>query len=610
MTTDDLVSIIIPSRNEIFLHKTLQDILKKAKGNIEIIAILDGYYPPSEELIQDDRLIYLHFGTSHGMREAINGAAAIARGKYLLKCDGHVLFDEGFDVKLMAGVPEYHSRVVNDNPYIAEIYADNWIVIPRRKRLDAEAWKVQDVGKPDVDYEFLSSPADAGVKGNIWTERILERLGKPEYDIDENMTFQGSCWFMTKNHYINRLGGMSEQGYGTFVREAQEIGLKTWLGGGKVFINKKTWYAHLHKGKTYGRGYFLDKYKMDAGNAYCDDFWFNNKWKDAKRDLAWLIEHFSPVPTWTPELIEQVRKKMKIYLQPDSYSRGIVRVADALMKYKPDNVELVLHAQDADFEIIHVTGRRDTVERRIAHLKAKGKPYAMIQYCLRSTKAPHTKDWLNLWKGARVVWSYYDLFKLLDDDRVCDLIDLNLKPVFNFYYQPLGVDPTIFYERETGHKDKTYTIAASSQHALSEGVRECVFATKEAGKRMFFLGHALRRGDDIVCRTKLTDDQVAEYFSDSKFVSGLRRTEGFEFPVIEGALCGARPIVFDRPEMKKWYSEFAIFINEGSREEVIAELVRIFSIPESFKMNEIEKEQIRKRFDWERIITNFWKQII
>lgn len=48
---------------------------------------------------------------------------------------------------------------------------------------------------------------------------------------------------------------------------------------------------------------------MDAGNAYCDDFWFNNKWKDAKRDLAWLIEHFSPVPTWTPELIEQVRKK-------------------------------------------------------------------------------------------------------------------------------------------------------------------------------------------------------------------------------------------------------------------------------------------------------------
>jgi hypothetical protein len=114
---------------------------------------------------------------------------------------------------------------------------------------------------------------------------------------------------MTKNHFDNFLHGLSEEGYGTFVREAQEISLKTWLGGGKVMTNKKTWYAHLHKGPIYGRMYYLDKSKIIAGNLYCDDYWFNNRWPEAKHDLAWLIERFMPVPSWTPELIEKVRKK-------------------------------------------------------------------------------------------------------------------------------------------------------------------------------------------------------------------------------------------------------------------------------------------------------------
>lgn len=301
---------------------------------------------------------------------------------------------------------------------------------------------------------------------------------------------------------------------------------------------------------------------------------------------------------------------MKVYLQPDSYSKGIVRVADALMQYRPNNVELVLHPQDADFEIIHVIGRRDAVERRIDRLRLKGKPYAMIQYCLRSTKAPHTRQWLSMWEHAKVVWSYYDLFKLISDDGGLDLVESNLHPPFEFYYAPLGVDSSVFKERNMFNPLPKYIIAASSQHALSEGVRECVFATKEVKKRMFFLGHNLRRGADIVCKTGMTDEKLSEYYSQSKFVSGLRRTEGFEFPVIEGALCGARPIVFDRPEMRKWYGEFAIFIKEGDRDEVIDELVRIFQIPDSFKVHEVEKELIRKRFNWEEIITNFWNKII
>ena len=114
---------------------------------------------------------------------------------------------------------------------------------------------------------------------------------------------------MKKTHYTDFLKGLSEEGYGPYIREGEEICLKTWLGGGRVMTNKKTWYAHLHKGKTYGRMYFLNKRHIVRGIAYCDDFWFNNRWSEAQHDLAWLIERFMPVPSWTAELIEKVRKK-------------------------------------------------------------------------------------------------------------------------------------------------------------------------------------------------------------------------------------------------------------------------------------------------------------
>jgi len=281
---NNLLSIIIPSRNEIFLKNTVEDLLDKSESNIEIIAVLDGYWPDPMPR-EDKRVVYLHRGKAMGMRAAINGAAQIAKGNFLMKCDAHCMFDYGYDIKLM-----------ND-------CEGNWVIIPRRKRLDAENWDIQDVGKPDVDYEYLSYPyanpkRDPGIHGTIWTSRAVERLNEPEYLVDENMSFQGSCWFTTKKHFLHRIGGLQEEGYGTFIGEPQEIGMRTWLGGGKVMVNKKTWYAHLHKGKKYGRGYFMSKTEVRRGNRYSVNYWMNNNWEDRIHDIEWLIERFWPVPTW------------------------------------------------------------------------------------------------------------------------------------------------------------------------------------------------------------------------------------------------------------------------------------------------------------------------
>lgn len=275
------VSILIPVCKEQFLNKTINDLLEKAKGDIEIIVSLDGYWP--EEIIDNPSVQYIHFSNRRGMRACINAGAAISTGQYLMKIDGHCMVDEGFDEKLKADCEE------------------NWVVIPRRYRLDPETWTQTELNKPPIDYEYLnwphSNPSEIGLHGNVWNDRTLERMDKPVYLIDDNMSFQGSCWFMTRKHW-DWLGGMSEVGYETFVQEAQEIGLKTWLGGGRVVTNKKTWYAHLHKGRKYGRGYFIDKREMRRGRDFSVDYWMNNRWEDRVHDLDWLIEKFSPVPTW------------------------------------------------------------------------------------------------------------------------------------------------------------------------------------------------------------------------------------------------------------------------------------------------------------------------
>ena len=136
--------------------------------------------------------------------------------------------------------------------------------------------------------------------GVEWYERQRQRSDS-KYDIDDTMSMQGSCWFMTKNHFDNFLHGLNEEGYGTFSQESQEIGNKTWLGGGCLKVNKKTWYAHLHKGKTYGRMYHVSQAyntEMINGTNWSAPHWMNNEEPNMIHQMEWLIEKFWPVPTW------------------------------------------------------------------------------------------------------------------------------------------------------------------------------------------------------------------------------------------------------------------------------------------------------------------------
>ena len=289
---------------------------------------------------------------------------------------------------------------------------------------------------------------------------------------------------------------------------------------------------------------------------------------------------------------------MKVFVDPPNNDRGLHRIGDALKKYKTDNIEIVNNELEADLVVLYAYGRHDTLLAHTDALKSTKRAYALIQTSLRSTKYPSTIDWFELWKNAKVVWSTYDLFSLCDEDGTP-------YPSNNIYYAPFGTDFTLNSENK---QETDFVIAASSQGYLVESARECILASRNVGKKVFYLGKELNRGVDVVCKTGIPDWELTNWYSRCDYVSGLRRTEGFEFPVLEGALCGARPILFDKPHYRYWFNPFGLFIPEEPREQVIESLTKIFSAPAAPRVSETEKKLIKAVFDWKSLVGDFYKR--
>lgn len=306
---------------------------------------------------------------------------------------------------------------------------------------------------------------------------------------------------------------------------------------------------------------------------------------------------------------------MRIYLQPPQPSRGLQRIADALTRYLPDGWETTPHIGGADLVILYAIGRRDRLQQLTDAInKSKFTKYAIIQVCLRSTMSPDTCNWLPIWEKAVCIWSYYDLIRLtVEDNPATHATDddkefaASLRSRFNFYHAPLGADAGVFYYRgwkpEYGDYNNRYVIATSGLSRLSESVRECHLAASRVDRYAFHLGPKV---DDAFSVSGISDDELARYYSQCEFVSGLRRKEGFELPAVEGLLCGARPIVFNTPDYHWAYGNHALYIEETDRQGVIDQLVQLFRhgappiTPE-------ERELAVARYDWKTIVGGFYE---
>lgn len=300
-----MVSVIIPSRSAQYLKKTVEGLFANAEGEVEVIVVYDGRWPEKDELPTDNpRLIQVHHGEVHGnygMRASINLGMRLASGEYVMKLDEHCMMDKGYDVKLAVDCQ------------------DDWIIVPRRYRLNAEEWKLEEDGRAPVDYMYIAYPYERPFDrrcglygGGVDKKRYTDRADQL---IDETMSMQGSCYFMKKSYWDSLIGELDDVNYGPFNHEAQEIHFKAQLSGGKLMVNKKTWYAHHHKGSG-GKGYGFsneqyrkhETYKEQA-RRYCMNYWLNTK--DYKYDFKWLIDHFSPIPGWPEDWQTKIKEDAK-----------------------------------------------------------------------------------------------------------------------------------------------------------------------------------------------------------------------------------------------------------------------------------------------------------
>jgi hypothetical protein len=273
-----MLSIIIPSKNELFLKRTIEDVLEKATGEIEIFPVLDGYDIPEEEVVKDGRVHYVHLEKTDysKKRQGINKVVReLAHGEYVCWIDAHCMMAKGFDTQLIKD------------------HQPNMVLVPKRKRLDPFTWTLQKQSdsRPDIDYEhflWYGLLKDHGLHGFKWDKRTLERK---DILVDDILTCQGSFFFMEKI-WFEKCGFMDlkYQGWG---QESEEVVLQTIKMGGRVCVTKNTWYSHWHKGK-FGRGYHLPKKE----NLESYEYSFNHWCIENKELFIKHINNFPNQPNW------------------------------------------------------------------------------------------------------------------------------------------------------------------------------------------------------------------------------------------------------------------------------------------------------------------------
>jgi len=297
------LSILIPARNEMFLAKTVENVLENIRADSEIIVVCDGSWP-NPPIEDNPRINLIYHSESIGQRAATNEAAKLSKAKFIMKLDAHCKVSPGFDEILM-----------DDCQY-------DWTIVPRMYNLHAFDWVCQNCQdrvyqgpKPSECRKCNQSNFEMDI---IWKEKTnptsdfmrfdkelhfqywmaYKKRPEAQGDLAETMSLLGACWLMHRERYWE-LDGLDEA-HGSWGQMGTEIACKTWLSGGRLITNKKAWFAHLFRTQP-GFGFPYPNPGAHKAQEYSRNLWLNDKWVKAKHPLSWLIKKFAPVPDWDIE---------------------------------------------------------------------------------------------------------------------------------------------------------------------------------------------------------------------------------------------------------------------------------------------------------------------
>lgn len=293
---DKDLSILIPARNEEFLGRTIEDILKNKRGNTEIIVGLDGSWPePGIPTHEDVRVVY--YAESLGQRAITNKLAKLSNAKYLAKVDAHCAFDEGFDVKLMEVMQDDYTIV----PVMRNLHVFDWVCKNGHRRYQGPSGKCEQCGEAtekDILWRAKPSPQstsycfDKALHFQYFGDYKKRPEGKPDQrGLSESMSLQGSFFMLTRGKYWEL--NICDEEYGSWGQQGTEVACKTWFSGGKVKVCHNTWYAHMFRtqGGDFSFPYPLKQSAVNKAREHSRKTLPQNKIEE-------LVRRFAPVPDW------------------------------------------------------------------------------------------------------------------------------------------------------------------------------------------------------------------------------------------------------------------------------------------------------------------------
>ncbi len=351
------ISICIPSRNEMFLSRTVQDILEHKKGKTEIIIGLDGAWAnPGVPDHPDVKILY--YPESIGQRAMTNQCVKLSKAKYIIKCDAHCSFDEGFDIKMLEAFKEAGDNVTMVMT-MRNLHAFDWVCKKCGDRryqgpTPTDCPKCDNKTDFERDIKWFAKPSpqsnsycfDSEPHFQYFKEFSKRAVGQGE--LTESMSIQGSFFMLTREKYWEL--NISDEAFGSWGSQGIETACKTWLSGGCVLVNHKTWYAHLFRtqGGDFGFPYPQSGKKVQNAKKFAKDLFFENKWPKQKYPLSWLLEKFWPVQGWTISELQNIKKfdhVIKDYVKPKNDpimptavkkgpTKGIIFYTDNQLKLK------------------------------------------------------------------------------------------------------------------------------------------------------------------------------------------------------------------------------------------------------------------------------------
>lgn len=322
------ISILIPSRNEEFLSETIADIIRNKRGNTEILIGLDGS-PAIKPIPEHPDVRVIEEKESIGQRAMTNKLCRMSEAKYIIKTDAHCSFDEGFDIKLMADMQDNWTVV----PVMRNLHAFDWVCENGHRRYQGPSGDCKECGLPTVkDICWIAKPNpqsmfyrfDTTLHFQYWNE--LKKHKDYQGDIAETMSLQGSFFMLTREKYWDL--DICEENFGSWGQQGVEVACKTWLSGGRVVVNKKTWYAHMFRtqGGDFGFPYEQSGKQIQHARNYSKELFVNNKWPKAIHTFEWLLKKFNP-PEWN------INKTKGIVYYTDN------RIDERILKWGQDQIK-------------------------------------------------------------------------------------------------------------------------------------------------------------------------------------------------------------------------------------------------------------------------------